>query len=93
MEGVIDSIMHSDNKKIFPSKDTPVELFELYPKEVEVRYSKIWVVLDHSDAVNPDWLEIERPMIPRCEWVRDNENLQIQSGQRIRVTMEIINDD
>lgn len=89
MEGKIDCIMHSSAKKITPSSETPEEALDDFPKEADVGYSKMWVVLDGSDPENPLWLEIERPIIPSCEWKSEDKNLKI-SRQRIRVTMEIL---
>jgi len=90
MEGKIDCIMHDHAKKITPSKDSTIRNLEEWPKSADVSYSKIWIVLDGSNPENPWWLEIERPMIPQCEWQRDDKTKEIHSGQRIRVTMEIL---
>ena len=90
MNGKIDCIMHGCSKQITPSNDTPEKALNSFPKQADVDYSKLWIVLDGSDPENPWWLEIERPMIPSCEWKRKNKNFMIQSGQRVRVTMEIV---
>ena len=89
MEGVIDCIMHSSTKKITPSSQTLESAIDDFPKEADIEYSKIWIVLDGSDPENPWWLEIERPMIPACEW-KERGNLQIRSGKRVRVTLELL---
>jgi len=87
MKGKIDCIMHSSAKKITPSRDT--KNVEGFPKEADVGYSKIWIVLEGSDSENPWWLEIDRPMIPQCEW-QGSPKLKIGSGDKIRVTLEIL---
>ena len=89
MEGVIDCIMHSSNKKITPSSSTSEKTLSTFPKEADVDYSKLWVILEGSDPENPWWLEIERPMIPSCEWKSDNKNLKI-GHERVRVTIELL---
>ena len=89
MEGTIDCIMHSGTKKITPSSQTPENAIEEFPKDADVRYSKIWILLDGSDPENPWWLEIERPMIPACEWKRENGE-EVRSGKRVRVTLELV---
>lgn len=88
MEGVVDCIMHSQTKRITPSLDTPDDKIEDFPKDSDVGYSKLWVVLDGSDPENPWYLEIERPMIPSCEW--KGQDIDIHSGDRVRVTMEVL---
>lgn len=95
MEGVIDCIMHDHIKKITPTKDSKIGHPPNvgWPKEADVTYSKLWIVLEGSDPENPWWLEVERPMIPQCEWQKENgkeEVKEVASGQRIRVTMEIL---
>jgi len=77
-------------KKITPSSKSNVKFNTLdkWPKDADVSYSKLWVVLDGSK--NPHWLEIGRPMIPQCEWSGDPKKDEIKDGQRIPVTMEIL---
>lgn len=89
MEGKIDCIMHNSAKKITPSSETSEKALEDFPKQADVNYSKLWIVLDGSNPENPLWLEIERPMISKCEWKSEDKNLKI-SRQRIRVTLEIL---
>ena len=91
MQGTIDCIMHSSSKQITPSSKTPESVIDDFPKEADVSYSKIWVVLDGSDPENPWWLEIERPMIPACEWKREADE-EVRSGKRVRVTLELLED-
>ena len=91
MEGVIDCIMPEASKRITPSVDTPVDKIEDFPKDADVGYSKMWIVLEGSDPENPWYLEIERPMIPACEWKIDpGQDIDIHSGDRVRVTMELV---
>lgn len=76
MTGRIDCIMHDH--------------IHLTSKGDPHSYSKIWILLDGSKPEDPLWLEIERPMIPQCEWKGKGE---IHSGDKVKVTMEIMNGD
>ena len=69
-------------KKITPSSKSNVKFNALdkWPKDADLSYSKLWVALDGSDPENPHWLEIERPMIPQCEWSGDPKKDEIKHG-------------
>lgn len=88
MEGAVDCIMHTGQKEITPSSETPAEVLDRFPKRADVGYSKLWAILDGSDPEDPLWVEVVRPMIPSCEWKGTSE--EIHSGDRIRITMQIL---
>lgn len=90
MEGTIDCIMHDNAYKVTPSNQTKNIDFKDWPKDADIPYSKLWIVLNGSDPENPHWLEIKRPMIPECEWMGIEKEDLVRSGKKIRVTMEII---